>query len=543
MKVLFNNDLESATISATSENINYPVKNIVDPFLRARFQSLGNSSVITYEFDSNKCMSSFFLAHHNINCYKLVLIDWADNVLYTEENHSVEDIESTHFNTVQNVRKIELTICKIETLIAEDTVNTTKFDTATYIPINGTGIYPAYENAFRDAISLVDIPAYDLNAGTFTINTATISSYDIPITTLTQDDNYTTYFTSSVELEKVEVIEIGGDSTVRYVNNSPSTSFDFNILIDDANNTQFKFTPKTGDLSTDVNITMLTIPKSYPKVQSWGGSQLTTTLSNVKSISFSLSDWDALFDGFISAPPILEVDGLEVLQFRPNSTIEQLNGQLAINKGVSGGDFNTTIDQINSDVITLSDDGINIYFYKNKTLIKTALSTDWRISEVTFNARSEEDSLTFTLSQLITSPQESIGYPKGTIFNYSSLDNVYLGGTGSGCCYDMPEVMAEYTPGFLDNSSSVESSFGQTQQNYIEPLRVLAYSFSGISPTTAKLIANEYKAIGIGKPVYIDLYENNHTKEAPIYAKITEALSFPYSPSKSQFNLEIQECR
>ncbi len=298
-------------------------------------------------------------------------------------------------------------------LVSQSSAYDELFTTATYT--EGVGIYPAYENALRSAISFTNVVSQDLQNGKFTINVPTGQSaaYFIGLKTgFPQNSQHTIYFKSSIGIS-VEVSATGGGAT--YYANTNITEDVFNITITDDINTAFVFRPNLADYDTDIEIEYTIIPKGYPQLQSWGGSQLTATLSGVKSISFQLKDWDATKTTWQSAPPILEVDGLEVLQFRPYSPTGQLNGQLATIKGVSGGDFNTTIKKENNDIITISDDGTNITFYKNQTALNIATSTNWRLSEVIFNARTTTGNLTFKLPQLVTSTEESTGYPQGTI--------------------------------------------------------------------------------------------------------------------------------
>lgn len=119
----------------------------------------------------------------------------------------------------------------------------------------------------------------------------------------------------------------------------------------------------------------------------------------------------------------------------------------------------------------------------------------------------------------------------------------YIGGVGTGQCYTMPDPLASYDPGFADNSEFVESPHGQTLQSYVEPLRELEYGFRDLTLEIRKEISDRYKAVGIGKPLFLDLYEENRSKEPPIYGKILNALSFPYSPRRHNFTLKIREAR
>lgn len=122
-------------------------------------------------------------------------------------------------------------------------------------------------------------------------------------------------------------------------------------------------------------------------------------------------------------------------------------------------------------------------------------------------------------------------------------DPVYLGGAAAGEPYTMPDPLGVYTPGNIDNSSVTESPYGQTLQNYIEPLRALDFGFKDNEGEIKKAVDADYKAVGVGKPIYMDFYEENRDKESPMYGKIVNPLSFPYNPRRYDFNLQVQEAR
>lgn len=125
----------------------------------------------------------------------------------------------------------------------------------------------------------------------------------------------------------------------------------------------------------------------------------------------------------------------------------------------------------------------------------------------------------------------------------NGLIGVFLGGVGAGLCYAMPNPLASYDPGSTDNSSSIESPYGQTLQSYIKPLRELEYGFRDQTLEIRKEVESLYRSVGIGKPIYFDLYEEDREKEPQIYGKIVNALRFPYSPRRHNFTIKIREAR
>jgi hypothetical protein len=90
----------------------------------------------------------------------------------------------------------------------------------------------------------------------------------------------------------------------------------------------------------------------------------------------------------------------------------------------------------------------------------------------------------------------------------------------------MPNFISEYVKGNQDSSFSIESLDGQSLQNYSKPKRVYGLNFGALNDETTNLINDEYVLVGVGKPLYIDIFENLQSKESTIYAKILTALNF-----------------
>ena len=121
---------------------------------------------------------------------------------------------------------------------------------------------------------------------------------------------------------------------------------------------------------------------------------------------------------------------------------------------------------------------------------------------------------------------------------------VYLGGVGLGVYYEAPRPTADFEEGLIDNSVVVSSSSGQTHGLYVEPLQRRRYTISNMTRTVRAEIAALMKAKGIGVPMWIDVFYNDHDYDPPMYGKIVT----PWSTVKSgrRFDaqtLEIQEAR
>ena len=78
MRVLYENYLDNATLSATNENPAYPVENIIDFYLEKPFKSIGNSSVITCNLDTVKTINSVGYGYHDLDSMNIKFKDSLD---------------------------------------------------------------------------------------------------------------------------------------------------------------------------------------------------------------------------------------------------------------------------------------------------------------------------------------------------------------------------------------------------------------------------------------------------------------------------------
>lgn len=65
------NEIENATISATSENASFPLSNLNDSRRTKVFRSNSNTDSITFDFGSNRPIDSFVIVDHITNGFKL----------------------------------------------------------------------------------------------------------------------------------------------------------------------------------------------------------------------------------------------------------------------------------------------------------------------------------------------------------------------------------------------------------------------------------------------------------------------------------------
>lgn len=122
MRVLYDNLLEAAALSATNEDPNYPVENVYTTTLLTRFQADTNSSVITCTLAEASTISCFAFGNHNINTLAIKLTD--SLAAETTYNYTASDLrfsesvtrEMVYETAVEDIVEIEYTITSVSTL-------------------------------------------------------------------------------------------------------------------------------------------------------------------------------------------------------------------------------------------------------------------------------------------------------------------------------------------------------------------------------------------------------------------------------------------
>ena len=77
MKLLTDNKLRDATVSSSGASANYPARNLIDDFLRLRYQSNATSDSVTFAFDSAVDIDSFFVGYVG-NVTSLTVVFYSD---------------------------------------------------------------------------------------------------------------------------------------------------------------------------------------------------------------------------------------------------------------------------------------------------------------------------------------------------------------------------------------------------------------------------------------------------------------------------------
>lgn len=193
------------------------------------------------------------------------------------------------------------------------------------------------------------------------------------------------------------------------------------------------------------------------------------------------------------------------------------------------------------DIITITfSDIMNVdcffYAYTNATYLQLRLYRDY-------------ETLLYTLT--INDPVEDCGAHFFTLVQnveYAELEihggeGVYLGGIGIGEAETLPDPEYSWKDTSQDNSASSENVYGSTWTDYVEPLRIHSWIIRNVETDDANYYIGLYKLTGIGKPLFIDPFENNHDFMEPLYAKFTASIDKQKNGRRWQLNIDIKECR
>lgn len=115
MKLMYNNRLKTATITATNENDRFPVTNLTHQFLEKRFQSTTTSSIVTMELTEDTTISAIALGFHNIDSGTYTLKDSGGSTVLTGSLDVTYETDITYFGSTE-CRTIELDLTSLSTL-------------------------------------------------------------------------------------------------------------------------------------------------------------------------------------------------------------------------------------------------------------------------------------------------------------------------------------------------------------------------------------------------------------------------------------------
>lgn len=113
------------------------------------------------------------------------------------------------------------------------------------------------------------------------------------------------------------------------------------------------------------------------------------------------------------------------------------------------------------------------------------------------------------------------------VIDWAGVGGAYLGGVGFGISTELDFPLADWLDHDLDESEVSRTPAGFVSQEYAEPYIERTYNFTNISQADYLDIRAKIKAIGKGRPVWIDCFEEDHTFQAPFYATIDEGIQNP----------------
>lgn len=101
---------------------------------------------------------------------------------------------------------------------------------------------------------------------------------------------------------------------------------------------------------------------------------------------------------------------------------------------------------------------------------------------------------------------------------------VYLGGLGIGVAMACPDPLYDWTPGYVDNSFGVSSLDGQTQGQYIDPLRSHGFRFTTPYKTVLDAIQSGVNTLGKYGTVFVIPFTGAMASVPPIYCTIPDGV-------------------
>ena len=122
-------------------------------------------------------------------------------------------------------------------------------------------------------------------------------------------------------------------------------------------------------------------------------------------------------------------------------------------------------------------------------------------------------------------------------------DPVTLGAIGLGLAEVMPDPLQEWAESWDDKSKVVYSEAGQSQSQYIEPMRVYDFNFDAVERARMNELRDIYKTHGRGAVIWFDPTEHNHDFITPMYAVLDEWSENSKDGKKFSFGLTIKEAR
>jgi hypothetical protein len=117
MRVSYNNLLKDATLSATNENLNRQVTNIIHNFLELAFYATGNNSIITAELNTTHDIDHVAFDYHNIDTMTIRFYNVFDVLITTETITVIDDCNFHYFDTVESVFSVQIEMTTLDSYL------------------------------------------------------------------------------------------------------------------------------------------------------------------------------------------------------------------------------------------------------------------------------------------------------------------------------------------------------------------------------------------------------------------------------------------
>jgi hypothetical protein len=193
----------------------------------------------------------------------------------------------------------------------------------------------------------------------------------------------------------------------------------------------------------------------------------------------------------------------------------------------------------NVDTITLdwaTDQIINCLYcaFTNATTIQVKLYSSVGTLLKTIDLTAADPGATFAAVPYVRQAKIEITSPGGAL--------AYLGSIGIGLAYTMPDPLANWKDGSLDNSTKTRSPDGQVLMNKVPPLRRFAANFKVTDYET--YLAIKALVDAVSRPVFADVFELAHSKYLPLYCDIDGGFGNPDKGDREfTFSLNLLEAR
>jgi hypothetical protein len=114
MRISWNNLLKKASLSATNENLNSPVENILDNILELYFLADSTGSTITATLLSVSDIDHVAYGYHNLSAMQIKFYDIGDSLITTVNVTIEADRGFYYFTKVTGVAKIEFLLTSLD---------------------------------------------------------------------------------------------------------------------------------------------------------------------------------------------------------------------------------------------------------------------------------------------------------------------------------------------------------------------------------------------------------------------------------------------